>query len=180
MITFNSHVLARCLSTTAFDPQWGRQMRFITGPRQTGKTPIARQQLERQHSAELYYLWDLREVRNRYRLNQLFFLEDRAPQKGSLPWICFDELHKIPKWKNALKAIFDSVGEQYRFIVTGSAKLDLFRKAGDSLSGRYFTFHLNPLLLGEAFGRAPAIETPDMASDWIQNRLDAAPKPDAL
>ncbi|MFC1679290.1 ATP-binding protein [Elusimicrobiota bacterium] len=123
-------------------------MRFITGPRQSGKTTVSKLKLEKSKPPGVYYLWDLRSVRKRYKENELFFTQDAAGSKGKT-WVCFDELHKMPKWKNILKGIFDQTEEGYRFIVTGSAKLDLFRKAGDSLSGRYFTFHLFPLCLGE-------------------------------
>src|SRR5687768_2016905 len=67
-------------------------------------------------------------------------------------WICFDEIHKMKKWKDVLKDAFDTYEDSLRFIVTGSAKLDVFRKAGDSLAGRYLIFHLDPLSLSEATG----------------------------
>ena len=167
-------MIQRTLSPVAFSPQWGRQMRFITGPRQSGKTTLAKWQLEKQNSKELYYLWDLREVRNRYKKNQLFFTEDRAPEPEK-QWVCFDEIHKIPKWKNALKAIFDSSFEHYFFIVTGSAKFDIFRRAGDSLAGRYFTFHLYPLSLSELTPAASFLAAPKTARDFIQQKIDSNP-----
>ncbi len=168
-------VIERTLYPIAFSEEWGRQMRFITGPRQSGKTTLARLKLDETKSKELYYLWDLRSVRNRYKQNQLFFTEDRSPRR-SKQWVCFDEIHKIPKWKNALKAIFDSTFEHYYFIVTGSAKMELFRKAGDSLSGRYFTFHLFPLSLAEISRcRSAPQQQFDTALKWIQERLDARP-----
>ena len=74
--------------------------------------------------------------------------------------------------------MFDATAEDhYRFIVTGSAKLEIFKKAGDSLSGRYFTFHLFPLSLSELFlpGRILDLENPapKTAGQWIQERLDS-------
>ena len=56
-------MIKRNLHNIAFSPQWGRQMRFITGPRQAGKTTIARQKLHEEKSEQLYYLWDLRNIR---------------------------------------------------------------------------------------------------------------------
>ncbi|MBI4063229.1 MAG: ATP-binding protein [Elusimicrobia bacterium] len=128
-------------------------MRFITGPRQSGKTTLAKTMLQRERCAKLYYLWDLRSVRNRYKASQLFFTQDQPPG-GKKHWVCFDEIHKIPKWKNALKAIFDSAQEHYQFVITGSAKFNIFKKAGDSFSGRHFTFHLFPLALSELAPRS--------------------------
>lgn len=165
-------MIERALFKIAFAEEWGRQMRFITGPRQSGKTTLAKSKLEREGTPDLYYLWDLRSVRNRYKENQLFFTQDLPPSRRS-QWVCFDEVHKIPKWKNGLKAIFDSTSEHYRFIITGSAKFEIFKKAGDSLSGRYFTFHLFPLSLAECtHSSAAAIRPPNTAADFIQTKLD--------
>ena len=118
-------MLERHLYPIAFSPKWGRQMRFITGPRQSGKTTLPKPMLEREDCAKLYYLWDLRSVRNRYKASQLFFTQDQPPGSKK-SWVCFDEIHKIPKWKNALKAIFDSAEEHYQFVITGSAKFNIF------------------------------------------------------
>ena len=170
-------MLRRALFQIVFSKEWGRQMRFITGPRQCGKTTLAKMKLAQEGTPELYYLWDLRSVRNRYKNDQLFFTQDRPPAPSKKWWVCFDEMHKMPQWKNGLKAVFDSSGEHYRFIVTGSAKLDIFRKAGDSLSGRYFTFHLFPLILCELLGtRDISIKVPAAAQDWIQEKLDSKVK----
>lgn len=142
-------MVERQLFNTAFSKEWGRQMRFITGPRQSGKTTLAKLKLKREGSENLYYLWDLRSVRNRYKDNELFFTADHSSAGRGRPWVCFDEIHKMPRWKNILKGIYDTLAERYNFIITGSAKFDISRRAGDSLSGRFFTFHLFPLCLSE-------------------------------
>ena len=59
-------MLERSLEHIAFNPSWGRQMRFIAGPRQSGKTTLAKMQLKKEGAENLYYLWDLRSVRERY------------------------------------------------------------------------------------------------------------------
>jgi len=82
-----------------------------------------------------------------------------------------DEIHKYPEWKNVLKDFFDSFGEKNGFIVTGSARLDMMRKSGDSLAGRYFTFRLNPITLRELTGKS-FLEPPADANDWIMQKLD--------
>lgn len=161
-------MINRALYPIVFAEQWGRQMRFITGPRQSGKTTLARRMLKAEQSDKLYYLWDLRSVRKRYKANELFFTADAFPARKPL-WVCFDEIHKMPKWKNILKAIFDETSDKYRFIVTGSAKLDVVKRAGDSLAGRYFTFHLTPLMLCEIIGKTESVsKVPESGYDFLE------------
>jgi len=69
-------MIKRNLYDIAFSSQWGRQMRFITGPRQVGKTTLSKQKLHKEKSEKLYYLWDLRSLRQRYKEHELFFTED--------------------------------------------------------------------------------------------------------
>ncbi|MBW1677758.1 MAG: ATP-binding protein [Deltaproteobacteria bacterium] len=173
-------MIRRNLYDIAFSPQWGRQMRFITGPRQVGKTTLARQKLHEEKSEQLYYLWDLRNIRQRYKENELFFTADAMDPAKKL-WVCFDEIHKMPKWKNILKAAFDETSDRYQFIVTGSAKLNIVRRAGDSLAGRYFTFHLMPLTLDEVYrDRSVQVDVPEFAQEFIDLALDGAPAPQEL
>lgn len=127
-------------------------MRFIAGPRQVGKTTLAKTFLHEQNCQKFYYNWDLRSIKDRYKSDPYFYHSEAIQEKNGKIWFCFDEIHKFPKWKDVLKDAFDSFENKYRFIVTGSARLDLFRKAGDSLSGRYFLFRLLPLSLFEITG----------------------------
>lgn len=164
-------MINRILHNIAFSKEWGRQMRFITGPRQTGKTTLSKNQLFQTNCQQLYYLWDSRAVRESYKKNELFFTSDSLPTKKK-QWVCFDEIHKYPKWKNVLKSIYDNSYEHYNFIVTGSAKLNVVRRAGDSLAGRYFTFHLFPLMLREVIGNIKQIKVFEFAIDYIKSTLD--------
>jgi len=167
-------MIKRHLESFCFGPSIGRQMRFITGPRQSGKTTLARHFLSLNDSQDLYYNWDLREVRDTYKSDYSFFESPmRAIQShGLLPWICFDEIHKMPKWKNILKGYYDKYENDCRFIVTGSARLDWFRRSGDSLAGRYFLFRLNPLTLSEVAGQAHLEPSPDEgALPFIERKL---------
>ena len=116
-------MIERRLFNIVFSKEWGRQMRFITGPRQSGKTTLAKLKLKEEHSEKLYYLWDLRSVRNRYKDNELFFTADQISTGNEHPWVCFDEIHKMPRWKNILKGIYDTSSGQYNFIITGSAPM---------------------------------------------------------
>jgi len=166
-------IIERHIGEIAFSKDFGRQMRFIIGPRQTGKTTAARGFLEDQKCLELYYNWDQRKVRDRYIADSHFFVREIynvEPSEGKR-WLCMDEIHKYPKWKNVLKDFFDSFGQENGFIITGSARLDMIRKSGDSLAGRYFTFHLNPVTLRELTGKTFQ-EPPANADEWIKGKLD--------
>lgn len=161
----NSEIKNRYLIDIAFSSQFGRQMRFIAGPRQCGKTTIARQKLDNEQCLPFYYNWDQREIKDRYRGEGNFLKTDllSVDNDKKKPWVCFDEIHKFHKWKNVLKGFFDEYERSTYFIITGSARLDLFRKAGDSLAGRYFLFTLHPFILSEFIGKS--IESVQPVSD---------------
>ncbi len=114
-----------------------KKMVFIGGPRQVGKTTLARQIIKRKSS---YLNWDNVEHRQSIITNQI---------KTHLPELIFDEIHKFTKWRNFIKGFYDTYGENIQIIVTGSAKLDHFKKGGDSLFGRYHYFRLHPFSLRE-------------------------------
>lgn len=145
--------LTPVVSRWAFDPALlGRRMCFISGPRQVGKTTLVQLFLKRLKQEQNYYNWDTLDVKRRFIENPLFFLENipepvpsMAKRKGIKHWVVFDEFHKHPRWKDTLKGLFDEFGSSIRFIVCGSARLDLFRKSGESLLGRYFHFRMFPL-----------------------------------
>ena len=129
------------------------RMSFICGPRQIGKTTLIRRHLDRLPQGGQYYNWDSMALRRQFAANALFFLEGipaaQAPNEmiptDRRPWIAFDEMHKYPKWKNILKGYIDEWKGRLQFVVAGSARLDFFRRSGDSLVGRYFLFKMNPL-----------------------------------
>ncbi|MBI4208972.1 MAG: ATP-binding protein [Deltaproteobacteria bacterium] len=142
-------------------------MRFIVGPRQVGKTFLAREFLKSVRCDSLYFNWDTRPIRAAYRQDPHFFIKEiyNRPEIPR-PWFCFDEIHKMPRWKNLLKDFFDSYEDRCRFIVTGSAKLDMMRYTGESLLGRYFTFRLYPLRWTECLGRP--IQDKQIPQDSLQ------------
>ena len=109
---------------------------LISGPRQVGKTFLSKSLYE-----DFTYL-------NYDNLDSLREINERSwPRNKEL--IIFDELHKMPNWKQWLKGIYDVEGITPKLIVTGSARLDTFRKVGDSLAGRYNLLHLLPLSVNE-------------------------------
>lgn len=166
-------MLNRHLYPIAFQSEFGRQMRFISGPRQCGKTTLAKRKLEEEGCATCYFNWDFRPVKNLYRDNPAFFWEacQLAHKRHEKYWVCFDEIHKMPKWKNILKGTFDTYEHDIQFIVTGSARLDWFRKSGDSLVGRYFLFHLMPVTLRELCAGSPAPAPLGGANEFLNQQL---------
>lgn len=143
----------RSVETYAFDENLtGRHMVFLAGPRQVGKSMLAKYWLQNKDCSSLYYNWDDIAVRQAYRKDSRFF-ESPARSLGiSDPWIVFDEIHKRNHWRDILKAVYDGFGAEFRFLITGSARLDLFRRSGDSLLGRYSLFHIFPLSINEING----------------------------
>lgn len=142
--------IPRSVEQYAFDETLtGRHMVFLAGPRQVGKTRLAKQWLEKKRCSPLYFNWDDIATRQAYLADSRFF-ESPARSSGVRdPWIVFDEIHKRNRWRDILKGAYDLFGEEFRFLITGSARLDLFRRSGDSLIGRYNLFHMMPLSVGE-------------------------------
>lgn len=162
-------MLTRWLQALVEDPILDPKMRFVAGPRQCGKTTLAHAILTRHRSQNLMFNWDVPATSRRYREDTFFY---RGLMRGvRKPWICFNEIHKQQKWKNILKGIYDEDGRRVRILVTGSARLELFRRAGDSLAGRFFLFRLSPVLLGELLGRPVASAPPSDPRDWIEKRI---------
>jgi len=122
-----------------------RQMAFISGPRQVGKTTTCR------NHADLYINWDNIDDRETIlagpaRLTDQLKLDRLSSTR---PVALFDELHKYPRWKQFLKGFFDSHADQVRIMVTGSSRMDVYRRGGDSLMGRYFLYRMHPFSIAE-------------------------------
>lgn len=145
--------IPRIVESYAFDDKLvGRHMVFLAGPRQVGKSMLAKNRLKNLGCQALYFNWDDIATRQGYRTDSRFF-ESPARSSGIKdPWIVFDEIHKRNHWRDILKGIYDLFGDEFRFLITGSARLDLFRRSGDSLIGRYNLFHLFPLNIKEVIG----------------------------
>ena len=121
------------------------KMVFISGCRQVGKTTLAKQIGEDFFKDKFAYLnWDSREDRK-------FILEGVFPADKKL--FILDEVHKYRNWKNLLKGYYDKYKDRFSFLVTGSARLDIYKKGGDSLLGRYHSYRLHPLSCSELLGK---------------------------
>lgn len=120
-----------------------KKMVFITGPRQVGKTFLAKS--------------ILKEFKNGIYLNSDDISDIETIRTRSWPrdaeLVVLDEIHKIKGWKNYLKGTFDTRPGAQSFLITGSARVDTFRQAGDSLAGRYYAYRLNPLSVRELTGK---------------------------
>lgn len=112
-----------------------KKMVFIAGPRQAGKTTLAKQ-IAKEFGSHIYLTYD--------RLEDRKIMQEEA-WLDSTELLIFDEIHKMPQWKNYLKGIYDTKKEHQKILVTGSARLEIFNQVGDSLAGRYFLHHLFPL-----------------------------------
>jgi len=133
-----------------------KQMVFIAGPRQAGKTTLT-QILAEDFTNYLYFNWDILEEKRKLIENPSFY-EEVNLNDNSVPLIIFDELHKYSNWKNYLKSVYDKDKGNYKFVVSGSGRLDMYQKGGDSLAGRYFIFYLWPFTLAELAGNNLSFE----------------------
>lgn len=126
------------------------KMAFLSGPRQCGKTTYAKMLLGERKEGR-YYNWDSLEFRRVWSQAPATLILDSwgAKRKSEVPLIVLDEIHKARKWKSTLKGLFDSASIPLDFMVTGSARLNVYKKGSDSLMGRYYNFRLHPFSLGE-------------------------------
>ena len=140
-----------------------RKMVFVGGPRQVGKTTFAKSLLERKNLSGRYFNWDFDEDRQD-------ILSKKWTTDASL--IVLDEIHKYPDWKNWIKGIYDTTDTGTRFLLIGSARLDVYRRGGDSLLGRYHYWRLHPFGLDEH----PKQMSPKEAFDRLM-RVGGFPEP---
>ena len=114
------------------------KMVLLAGPRQCGKTTLANQFIKQEKGKS--YNWDIDRDRKD-------ILKKNFDHSVSL-WV-FDEIHKYRRWKNWLKGVYDEYNKEKNILVTGSARLNIFKKGGDSLQGRYYSHRLHPFTIAE-------------------------------
>lgn len=131
-----------------------RQMLFLSGPRQVGKTTLSISFEKHLH----YFNWDDQSDRQKIIAGQSHIGDAIGPIPDQT--IVFDELHKYADWKNFVKGFYDKYRQpKWKILVTGSARLDTYRKGGDSLMGRYFHFSIFPLSVAELLNLDKVDET---------------------
>ncbi|MBQ7189842.1 MAG: ATP-binding protein [Kiritimatiellae bacterium] len=120
-------------------------MAFLTGPRQCGKTTLAKTISDR------YFTWDDLATRRLVAGDAAGLAAAAGLGVANVrrPVITLDEIHKFPRWKTFIKGFFDIYEDRMRLIVTGSARLDIYKRGGDSLMGRYFLYHMHPFGVAE-------------------------------
>lgn len=123
-----------------------RQMALVSGPRQVGKTTTCRS------LSDEYLNWDNADDRRLLLRGPASLVQALHVDilRAKPPVATLDELHKYTKWKGLLKGFFDSYGDRVRLIITGSSRIEIFRRGGDSLMGRYFLYRMHPWSVGES------------------------------
>ena len=140
-----------------------KKMVFLGGPRQVGKTTLVKALCQDAFAHGEYFNWDLDDDRRA--------IMNKSWRRNS-PLIIFDELHKYPRWKSWIKGIYDTKPTHQQYLVTGSARLDVYRRGGDSLMGRYHYWRLHPFTLDEL----PANVSPQTGYERLL-RLGGFPEP---
>ena len=133
-----------------------RKMVLLAGPRQCGKTTFAKSLLDAHGQ---YLNWDI--AADRRVIRAIAWSKDAS-------LIVLDELHKAPKWKNLLKGVADEFHNRPPVLVTGSARLDAFRKTGDALTGRHYFYRLHPVDVAESGALLPKVSLRDRAARLLQ------------
>jgi len=147
-----------------------RQMALLAGPRQVGKTTVCRSLDPDARYLNLDDQDDRRLIlRGPKAVAQAL---DLARLRADRPLVVFDEMHKHPKWKQFLKGFFDGYADRARIVVTGSARLDVYRRGGDSLMGRYLLYRMGPLSVGELLRQAVPTDLLGMPKRLAPARFD--------
>lgn len=122
-----------------------RQMVFLSGPRQVGKTTVG------EGVATDYLNWDDDVVRRTVKQGQKAVVEAYrlAELREGMRILAFDEIHKYGQWKQFLKGFYDAYSKAVKIVVTGSARLDVYKRGGDSMMGRYFPYRMHPFSVAE-------------------------------
>src|SRR5258708_3563541 len=126
-----------------------KKMVFVGGPRQIGKTTLAKTLIGTHFKETAYFNWDNKQQRQQLMASQW---------PGDAELIILDEIHKLRGWKRFVKGQYDTLKDKFKFLITGSARLDIYRKGGDSLQGRYHHYRLHPFSLAEVLGRKTSVE----------------------
>ena len=140
------------------------KMVFVGGPRQVGKTTLSLYIARNYYKSFQYLNWDNRDDRKEIL---------KSIRKPDTELIIYDEIHKYQSWKNYLKGEYDKHKDEFGILVTGSARLDIYRKGGDSLLGRYRYYRLHPFSLSEFLGKNPVYFIDKNLKRYVPNPLSS-------
>jgi len=159
------------------------KMAFLSGPRQAGKTTLGRL-LMAERARSRYANWDDVEFRRLWVKSPkaVVAFGGKPEGDGGRPLVVLDEVHKARAWKQTLKGVYDTLNEPCDILVTGSARLDIYERGGESLLGRQIGFRLHPFSLGETERSEPL--SPDDALALVfetrRARITPARRQDSL
>lgn len=139
-----------------------KSMVFLSGPRQVGKTTFVRDIVAKRHPHATYFNWDLIDNK-RMLLKDPYFFQAVDMQEPGRPLVILDEIHKYRSWKNYLKGVYDKFHDRFIFAVLGSGRLDVSKRAGDAMTGRFLEMHLFPFTVAELCGARMNID------DFLKN-----------
>jgi len=163
MVNMRNRYLSDAVEELCFADR--HKIAMVSGPRQCGKTTLAKMLLARR-AVGRYCNWDEFEFRHAWAKQPSVII---PPPKGrAIPLVVLDEIHKDRLWKRNLKGLSDTLKRPCDFLVTGSARLNVYRRGSDSLLGRFFHFRLHPFSLRE-MERADVL-APDAAMDALFSR----------
>ncbi len=123
-------------------------MIFLSGPRQVGKTTFMQEIIAKGYPHTTYFNWDILDNKKTLLENPYFFQSVDVEGKGR-PLVILDEIHKYRQWKNYLKGVYDKFHDRFSFAILGSGRLDITKRAGDAMTGRFLEMHLFPFTAAE-------------------------------
>jgi len=125
-----------------------KSMIFLSGPRQVGKTTFMQEIIAKGYPHTTYFNWDILDNKKTLLENPYFFQSVDVEGKGR-PLVILDEIHKYRQWKNYLKGVYDKFHDRFSFAILGSGRLDISKRTGDAMTGRFLEMHLFPFTAAE-------------------------------
>jgi hypothetical protein len=165
IVAMKDRALSKAIEELAFSDH---KIALVSGPRQCGKTTLAKMLLH-DRAAGFYGNWDEIKFRRAWANDPSSLIP--ATEEDDIPLIVLDELHKDRRWKRNLKGVFDTLESPCDFLVTGSARLNVYVKGSDSLLGRHLAFRLHPFSLREL--ECPDVLAPDVMMEALFDRAIA-------
>ena len=125
-----------------------KSMIFLSGPRQVGKTTFMQEIIAPSYPHTSYFNWDILDNKKTL-LQDPYFFQSVDIEGPGRPLVILDEIHKYRQWKNYLKGVYDKFHDRFSFAILGSGRLDISKRAGDAMTGRFLEMHLFPFTAAE-------------------------------